>query len=180
MAVRVRSRGRRRMPGRITTKTPPAIGLRRKGRSPGSGATARSPKARGGSRVTPAVQPTRLTGVKARSAGSAFSPGKSLKAMKASKASRTSGGASTPGTGPTPATTPKPTAGKSAMAASRTGRPPAHGARRQGKTPGKPAVAGRITVDPVGPSAPVGSVSGSKIKSARAKVKIGRGRGRGY
>ena len=41
-----------------------------------------------------------------------------------------------------PSMNPKPvtgTRGKSALAASRTGVPPAHGARRRGKTPGAPA-----------------------------------------
>lgn len=133
-------------------------------------------------------------------------PAKSLDTLRAAAASRgrsrTSGGSSTPGTGPTPATTPSPrTRGKSAFAASRTGRPPAHGARRQGKTPGSPRTGpGRIERGGpgglVGTPVPVGSVgSAPKVGAARLgrarssattgtpKVgakKLGRSRSRGY
>ena len=189
MAVPVSRRrraGRRKISGRVaavkakfTGEGPPAHGLRRKGRTPGSGATARSPRARGGSAVLPAAQPKRLTGVKARAVSAGV---KSLDAMRSAVKSRkpstaTSGGSTTPNTGPTPATTPRPkvgTRGKSALAASRTGRPPAHGARRKGKTPG--AVAPRLDRGggggPVPGSTPVGSVSSSP-KLAGVKKRIG-------
>lgn len=72
---------------------------------------------------------------------------------------------------------PRPMPGKSGSAASRTGVPPAHGARRQGKTPGVPSAsprtrtAPRITVDPM------------ELKSARrvttTTVKRGGARKRG-
>lgn len=184
MAVPVSRRrrvGRRKLTGRMaevkakfTGEGPPAHGLRRKGRVPGSGATARSPRARGGSAVVPAVQPKKLTGLKAR-LGSSIP--KSLTAMRAAAKNRassaTSGGSATPGTGPTPATTPRPkiggTRGKSALAASRTGRPPAHGARRQGKTPGT-STPGRFDGRET-PGPQVGSVSSSP-KMAAAKKRI--------
>lgn len=180
MAVRIRGRGRgRRMPGRmaavkakIASFNPPAKGLRRKGRAPGSGLTARSPKARTPGSATPPApsgQTKRLTGAKPAS------PAKSLETMRAAAKSRaTSGGSATSGTGPTPATTPRP--GKSAMAASRTGQPPAHGARRKGKTPGKPASSSPIQRGggggPVTGSVPVGSVA--KVKRGKAYGRKGR------
>lgn len=201
--TRRRRAGRRKMTGRMaavkekyTGDGPKAHGLRRRGRSPGSGTTARSPRARGGSAVVPPTQVKRLTGFKAR-AGSATGA-KSLDAMRAAVKSRkpstpTSGGSPTPGTGPTPATTPRPkigARGKSALAASRTGRPPAHGARRRGKTPG--AVAPRLDRGggggPVPGSTPVGSIQSSpklagvkkRISSVGAMPKVkARKRGRG-
>lgn len=190
MAVPVSRRrraGRRKMTGKMaevkakyTGEGPKAHGLRRKGRTPGRGARPVSkalPRAGRPTRAQPAIPAAR------KSPGVSIGT-KSLGAMRAAAASRkssaTSGGATTPGTGPTPATTPRP--GKSGLAASRTGRPPAHGARRQGKTPGSST--SRLTRPKLGTMnpAPVGSIGSStnpKIKKARTKLG-GRGRGRGY
>lgn len=61
---------------------------------------------------------------------------KAFKTSSVRKRAATTGGSSSAGTGPTPATTPRGgSAGKSAMAASRTGTPPAHGARRKPTLP---------------------------------------------